>query len=270
VLFDNEGVELSNLNRQVLFDEKDIGRFKVEVVAEQIKKLFDRNKISIEIRSERIELHSIHQLSPIHSNPLDFIIDCTDSVSTKYLLNDFAVCYGVPFCYAGAVAERGLLMRVVPAIGDACLRCVFGEDVLEEEETSCRISGVVGASVGFIGFGLARVVIDSIFSKEAQQKLYIYDNSKLTVKESVVKKLTNCRCSKKRTILDLRHKKCPETYLYTKVAYETLPKFHLLEVLYQNEKYVNNVYESCLEDGIPVLFPPQPKGAACWNLILEK
>ena len=82
-LMDDDRVQRSNLNRQTLFGEKDIGRYKAEVAAEFVRNL--NPQVRVQILSERLAPHNGRSLV----RDFDLVFDCTDRLPNKYLLNDF-------------------------------------------------------------------------------------------------------------------------------------------------------------------------------------
>ena len=84
-IVDHDKVDLSNLNRQILFNPKDVGKFKVIQAKKFLKKI--NNKTKINIYKERIIERNIKNIL----NKYDIICDCSDNFSTRYLLNDFCL-----------------------------------------------------------------------------------------------------------------------------------------------------------------------------------
>ncbi|HZT40224.1 MAG TPA: ThiF family adenylyltransferase [Bryobacteraceae bacterium] len=136
-LIDRDYVELSNLQRQFLFDESDALSSMPKAVAAK-RRLSEINP-SIEIDAV------IADLVPSNADDLlggvDLILDGSDNFETRYLINDFAVNRRVPWIYGAAVGSYGLVMPVFP--GDsACLRCVYPEPPAGAQPT-CETAGVL-------------------------------------------------------------------------------------------------------------------------------
>ena len=143
-LVDPDPVELSNLARQFIFIDADIGRPKVEATRERLTARF--LAISIDPRAVALDESNAATLIGEHS----FIIDATDNPSVKFLINDTCVRLKTPFVYAGVVGARGQAMTVIPG-QSACLRCLFEEPPGEDEAASCRDAGIIGPVAGAIG-----------------------------------------------------------------------------------------------------------------------
>jgi len=179
-IFDRDTVELSNLNRQILFQQSDIGSSKAEVLAHRLNSLLpSAAKIRIEPRQRDVTAETIHHcLSEQH-----FIIDACDSIETKFLINDYCAVTETPWCYGGAVGLTGQWMVIRADRPDGthapCLRCMFGDDAeteLEAQTLSCQQAGILGPVAGIIGFSQAaatvRSLTDHIYSPPAGSRLF--------------------------------------------------------------------------------------------------
>lgn len=133
-IVDRDVIEISNLHRQHLYNEDDIGKVKVEVAAERLHKLNLTTKIeAIPISVTRYNADSLVEGA-------DIVIDALDSVDARYALNDACIKQKIPFVYAGALGMLGSVCTIVPG-ESACLRCMFPE--LEEEDMpTCSTEGV--------------------------------------------------------------------------------------------------------------------------------
>ena len=142
-LADGDMVTLSNLQRQVIHYTTDIGREKVESAAEKMRKL----NPEIEVRTYDTFLTENNALKMVEE--YDFIVDCTDSYASKYLVNDACIMAGKPFCCGGVIRYGGQIMTHVP--GSACYRCLFPYPPKENDVETCSTVGVLGAAVGMMG-----------------------------------------------------------------------------------------------------------------------
>ena len=75
-------------------------------------------------------------------SPYDFVIDCTDNFSPKYLINDACVFLDKPFCMGGI--NRFSLQLMTHVVGTACYRCLFPEPPREQDVETCAMTGVLG------------------------------------------------------------------------------------------------------------------------------
>jgi len=142
-LVDPDPVEVSNLHRQLLYDSADVGRPKVTVAAERLRRLAPA--LRVETWRERFGLGHATLL-----RGFDCLIDGTDTVAAKFVLNDAAVAARVPLVHAGVLGFVAQLMTVVPG-ASACYRCVFEEPPPPEDTPSCQEAGVLGPVVVLAG-----------------------------------------------------------------------------------------------------------------------
>jgi adenylyltransferase/sulfurtransferase len=117
-LVDNDTVELSNLNRQVLHWEKDTGRYKVESAEEKLSQI--NSDIEIEAQNATLTEDNISNLV----NDADLIIDAMDNYPVRYLLNRMALSKKIPFIHGAINGFHGQATTVLPG-RSACLRCIF-------------------------------------------------------------------------------------------------------------------------------------------------
>lgn len=143
-LVDHDVVERSNLHRQLLHRTTDLGRPKVASAAE---KLGARHpSLRVETHAVRFDAANAAALAADHV----CIVDATDGIATKFLINDAAVALGRPLVHAGILRFQGQLMTVLPG-ASACYRCLFGAPPEEGSIPSCQEAGVLGSLAGTIG-----------------------------------------------------------------------------------------------------------------------
>lgn len=142
---DRDFVELSNLQRQVLFDEQDI--------ADQLPK-------SIAAARKLAKINSQVSLDPIvadidHTNMLalasgvDLIVDGMDNFETRFLINDAALETHIPWIYGGCVGSNGQVMPIFPG-ETACFRCLIGDVPGPGMTETCDTAGVIGPAVNVV------------------------------------------------------------------------------------------------------------------------
>jgi len=144
-LVDPDPVELSNLARQVIYREDDIGRLKVDAAAERLARLAP----ALEIERFPLAIDATNASGTI--GRFGFVVDATDSPAVKFLINDVCVAARIPFIYGGVLGMTGQAMSVVPG-HTACLRCLFESPPDEADIASCRDAGIIGPVAGAIGF----------------------------------------------------------------------------------------------------------------------
>lgn len=159
-LVDRDVVEITNLQRQVLYDERDVEEALPKVEAA-------RRRIAAVNRHVRLVTHAIdfdHRAATAIVEQVDVIVDGLDNFPTRYLLNDLAVARGLPYVYAGAVGTTGMAMTILPHPAHGrprdgalvrwsepqstpCLRCLFPEAPPPGSTPTCDTAGVLGPVV---------------------------------------------------------------------------------------------------------------------------
>jgi len=143
-VIDRDYIEPSNLQRQVLFDEKD--------AAESLPKAVAAARKLRQVNSEVTVDGQVADLTPANCEELledvDLVLDGTDNFETRYLINDYAVANKLPWIYTAAVGSYGVTMNVLPG-ETACLACVFPESPLGVVET-CDTSGILNSAVNAV------------------------------------------------------------------------------------------------------------------------
>lgn len=146
-LVDDDRVELSNLQRQVLYTEADIGSLKVDAAASRLARDFGSNVGAIALRVDG-------ETGPALLANADLVIDATDDPATKFLIGRLAAEALVPFVYGGVARTGGQWMLVVPG-ESACLECVFpavaGADGATESAAGCSALGILAPVAGMVG-----------------------------------------------------------------------------------------------------------------------
>jgi adenylyltransferase/sulfurtransferase len=137
-IIDRDFVELSNLQRQMLFDEADAREALPKAVAAARHLACINSEVTLEPVVADLAPANIEELF----DGATLILDGTDNFETRFLINDYAVREGVPWIYSAAVAGYGLKIPVVPG-RTACLRCIYPE-APEGAQPTCETEGVLG------------------------------------------------------------------------------------------------------------------------------
>jgi adenylyltransferase/sulfurtransferase len=142
VIADRDFVELSNLQRQVLFDESDIARNLPKSIAAAEKLHLINSQIHIEPVVADVSSENIESLI----EGADVVLDGTDNFETRYLINDACVKHNINWVYGGAIASTGLTLTIRPGIS-ACLRCLYRKPPRPGSLPTCDTAGVVAPVV---------------------------------------------------------------------------------------------------------------------------
>jgi molybdopterin/thiamine biosynthesis adenylyltransferase len=155
---DDDGVETSNLNRQPLFGEADLGARKARAAAERLRRLYPR--LEVEAIDGRFDADNALALA----GSCDAIVDGSDNFPTKFLANDAALAANRPLVHGGILRYTAQILTVIP--GDTgCLRCLFEAPPPSGMVPSCAEAGVLGALAGFAG-GLMAAEVERLLSGE--------------------------------------------------------------------------------------------------------
>lgn len=142
-LLDHDVVDLSNLQRQVLFDTADVGTPKVAAAARRLRAL--NPGLQVDELPQRLERHNLRALFASY----DLVVDGTDRLATRYLVNDGCVALGKPLVSAAIHRFEGQAFTYVPGQGP-CYRCLF-PDAERALIPSCAEAGVLGVLPGVMG-----------------------------------------------------------------------------------------------------------------------
>ena len=142
-IIDRDVIELSNLHRQTMFDEGDVGQVKVEVAANKLKKLNPDCKIE----ALAISVNDYTALEVVEG--CNVVVDALDSVNARYALNQACVKFNIPFVTGAAVGVSGQAFTVLPK-ESACYFCMF-PDLNEDTMPTCSIEGVHPSILSIVG-----------------------------------------------------------------------------------------------------------------------
>lgn len=144
-LIDRDYLELDNLQRQTLFDEDDVaGNLpKAEAAARKLRRI----NSEVEIEPLVADLHADNAEGLCR--PADLLLDGTDNLETRFLMNDVAVKHGIPWVYGACVGAEGLVLPILPR-RTACLRCVWDELPPPGSTPTCDTVGVLASVVGVV------------------------------------------------------------------------------------------------------------------------
>lgn len=143
-IIDNDVVEESNLQRQIIHTIDRIGEYKADSAAKAIAAL--NPDVKVNVYKERLTAENIERLLPQY----DLVVDGTDNFETRYLVNDFAVKYRKPVIHASILSFNGQLTALVPYAGP-CYRCIYPDPPPAAMAPNCSEAGVLGVLPGVIG-----------------------------------------------------------------------------------------------------------------------
>ncbi len=144
-IIDKDRLELSNLQRQLLFDEIDVKKKTPKVEAARNKLIKINSDIQIEAIFDEVDENNISDLI----DGFDLVLDGTDNFKTRLVINRASVDSAVPFIYGAVAASFGMIYNVIPGSG-VCLRCLFREEPGGENALNCNTVGIINTAVNII------------------------------------------------------------------------------------------------------------------------
>jgi len=180
-IVDHEKIELSNLNRQILHCDEDVGREKAASAEEKLKKI--NPDVSLEAISETIEENNVLELV----DDFDLIVDAMDNFHTRYLLNRTAIVKNIPFFHGAINGLYGQATTIIPG-KTACLRCIF------PEPPPSMTFPVVGATCGVIGCIQVTEIVKYIvkMGSSLENRLLLWDGLNAKIDEIEIERNPSC------------------------------------------------------------------------------
>jgi len=142
---DRDFVELTNLQRQVLFDEADVADQLPKAVA-AVRKL---QRINSDVEAEAVVADVGPDNILVHADGMDLILDGTDNFETRFLINDASLETGIPWIYAGCIGSHGQILPILPG-ETPCLRCLIETMPLPGTVETCDTAGILGPTVNVV------------------------------------------------------------------------------------------------------------------------
>ncbi len=196
---DNDDVDFSNLQRQILHSTKDVGRPKAQSAKETLENL----NPDIEVVPYPMRLNSENIIDIIKD--YDVILDGSDNFPTRYLVNDACVMLGKPLSHGSIFRFDGQATTILPGQGP-CYRCLYETPPPPDLVPSCQEAGVLGVIAGIIGVIQATEVIKLVLGKGnlLNGKLLLYDSLNMDFKKLNIHRNPACpMCGENPTIKEL-------------------------------------------------------------------
>ncbi len=184
ILFDRDFVEMSNLQRQHLYKLDDVNKPKVKVAKKHLKEI--NPDVSIKGHFESLTANNIKKLKKV-----DLILDCTDNMQTRFLLNDFCVKNKINCVFASAIQEKGYVYVYVPK--KACYSCIFSG---LKSIDSCETLGVLNGISSLVSSLQVSEAIKLLIGKKAEEGLIHVNLGKNEFNKIKVEKRKDCKVCK--------------------------------------------------------------------------
>jgi adenylyltransferase/sulfurtransferase len=130
---DNDVIDITNLHRMSLYDEQDIGKLKSEVIAKKLKKI--NSRVFIYSYDKKITKNNIKSFV----KDADILIDGTDNLMIRYLINDFSIKNELPWIYSGVYNTVGMVMAIIPSY-TPCFKCI-SPTIFDKKEKEIPVLG---------------------------------------------------------------------------------------------------------------------------------
>jgi adenylyltransferase/sulfurtransferase len=181
-IVDKDSVHLSNLNRQILFSEKDVGKEKAWAAVKKLRSL--NPHIELKAKTEDLLLTCLYE----RVSSFDVLVDALDNFSARYILNRASLHQGIPLIHGAVRGFYGQITTVLPG-KTACLRCLFpgSPDLVQPS--------VLGPVCGLVGCLQATEVIKLILGLGSllENRLLLYDGLRGTSEEVEVQRRPDCQ-----------------------------------------------------------------------------
>ncbi len=168
LLVDRDIVELNNLQRQPVFDEGDVGSSKAEVMAHKLSRV--NSDIRIMSRVLEVDASNIEEII----KEADIVLDGTDNVETRYVINDACVRMGISWIYGGVVKAEGMTMSIIPG-STPCLRCVLPKIPEPGSTQTCNEVGIINGIPAMIASMQVTEALKYLMGKEVSKGLALID-----------------------------------------------------------------------------------------------
>lgn len=193
-LVDRDLVELTNLQRQVLYDEADVAARnpKAAAAARALQRI--NSSITVEPHIADVNAENIEELIA----GVDLVLDGADNFETRYLINDACVKHNTPWIYGGAVSSYGASMTILPG-ETACFRCLFEHAPPPGALPTCDTAGVIGPIVNLVGSLVAAEALKLITQAgERNRGLISVDLWENTFDTFALERRADCECCVRR------------------------------------------------------------------------
>jgi adenylyltransferase/sulfurtransferase len=197
-LIDRDFIEVSNLQRQVLFDEHDLADNlpKAEAAARKLAAI----NSSVHVEPVVTDIDRTNILALV--GDADLILDGTDNFEIRYLINDVAVKLNKPWVYGGCIGSHGQTMTILPG-ETPCLRCVFEAAPAPGEAGTCETAGVLGPIVDIVASFQAAEALKILAGRRDRinrELIYVdvWENTQKRIKIAPLLGKVDCPCCRRR------------------------------------------------------------------------
>lgn len=187
LIADGDQIDISNLQRQVLFNENDVGDNKVDVAAEKLQQ--NNSDVNIEVIDEMLD----EELCDYYFPQVDVILDCTDNITTRYLINQKCIEHSIPLIIGAATGFDGQQLVVDPRNPEsACYHCLFPSSE-KAPVNNCQTIGIMGPVLAIIAGMQSLQAIKLLTNNTIHiNQLNLFDGLSNQWQQFNIKKQPNC------------------------------------------------------------------------------
>ncbi|RZN45379.1 HesA/MoeB/ThiF family protein [archaeon] len=182
---EHDTIDVHNIQRQLLYTEPDVGRPKLHTAVEALGKM--NSSVKIRAYDEFLDSNNAERIL----GGADLVVDGTDRMGPRYVMNAFSVAHGVPYIYGGVLGGYGMTLSIVPP-ATPCLACVFPPSERMDHLPTCADVGIVNTVPAIIGSMQATEALKVIVGGPHSKDLIIYDVWEQTFDKVPVKKRPGC------------------------------------------------------------------------------
>lgn len=217
-LIDSDIIELSNLQRQSLFTEADLNKPKASTAAQHIHKI--NSDISVKAITEHLTKTNISRLI----KKTDLVLDCTDNMNTRFLINEYCRKNNIAWIYAAAIQEKGSVFNILPS--GPCLKCFLPK----AKDESCEDFGILNSTSHITASIQVVEALKILLDKKPESCFLRFDVWSHSLDKIKVKKNPNCPvCKGRYALLDTSTRLVSFTInkCKTKAAYSVKPNSNI-------------------------------------------
>jgi len=181
LLIDYDVVDITNLQRQSLYTERDVGKKKALCLANHLRGI----NSSLDISAKPVEIN-VKNIKTILKD-CGVVLDCTDNIDTRLIINDFCAKNSIPWVHGSAAGTAGFILSIVP--GSPCFRCAFPK---AKQGLSCREVGILGSTAHVIASLQVVEVVKLLLGKACETNLVRIDILSYSIRKMAVKKDPSC------------------------------------------------------------------------------
>ncbi len=183
---DNDTVELHNIARQLLYDEADVGASKLQTTVSKL------TRMNGDVAVRGIEEFLTEKTASSILKGADIILDGTDRMEPRYVMNAYSQEHAVPYVYGGVLGSHGMLYNAIPGADRPCLACIFPKTDAMRRVPTCAEVGIVNTVPAIIASMQATEAIKILLGSAYAKELIIYDAWQQSFDKVAVKKRPSC------------------------------------------------------------------------------